>query len=336
MPVRASRIVARHRDSLRGSLELRRLRSRSLGISKPYFVYEPPGLRALTGVPILYLFRGHQREWVNMREDGTRLRSTAIEDLDARIAAGTLPPFVAVMPGIASVNNHVPSLGINMVGRWGVRTRGLGTGRFWDFLVGELLPTVEQRYEGVAGPRRFAAGFSLGGYTASLLAVKHPAYFTDVGIFDGLFMWPGHWDPRGGRVEGRGWRVEGQAHDETHDETHDECSDPVWCRSPLFDAALGRPRDKQAMREWNATDALVGADDETLAVLRQTSFFVASAPSDGKTGNVDRTSHFVHLLSERQIPLTFGSIVFDAAALHSWHWADRFLMGFLESASASR
>lgn len=305
-------IVARHRVTLSGTLELRRIRSRALGISKPYFVYEPPGLRSLSDVAILYLFRGHQREWVNMREDRTRVRSTAIEDLDARITTGTLPPFIAVMPGLASANNHIPSLGINMVGRWGMNVRGLGSGRFWDFLTAELVPTVERRYEAVAGERRLAAGFSLGGYTASLLAIRYPTYFTDVGIYDGLFMWPGHRDPR----------IRGQ--------------DPIWGRSPLFDAALGRPRDKLAMKEWNATDALVAADEELLTGLRRTSFFVASAPGDGRTGNVDRTRNFVRLLRDRRIPLAYDSVVLDSEATHSWHWADRFLLTYLEATGEIR
>src|SRR5690606_488632 len=99
--------------------------------------------------------------------------------------------------------------------------------------------------------------------------------------------------------------------------------------------ALGRPRDSRALQEWNPTDALVSADEDLLASLRSTTFFVASAPSDGKSGNVDRTTNFVALLRDRQISLSHDKVVFDPEATHSWHWADRFLLRFLSSAYAT-
>ncbi len=312
MPYSKRQILARHRGSLRGRLRACRLHSSALGIRKPYFAYEPPGLRYQQGLPLLYLFRGHEREWVNIGEDASRQATTAIEDLDERIAEGLLPPMVVVIPGLNSTNNHVPSLGIDMAGAWPDTLRGLGTGRFWRFLIRELLLRIERDYPETRGGRRLAAGFSLGGYTVSLLATRCPGYFDHAGIYDGLFMWPDHHDPREPKTG--------------------EWTDPIWGASPLFDAALGKPRDPSAMRRWNPTDTLRLADGDVLSTLQKTTFWIASAPSDGHRGNVDRARFFVDLLREKAIPVGFDEVIFDADAAHTWHWTDRFLMRFLERA----
>ena len=309
MSISTSQILRRHDGSLQGTLVARRLRSKALRITKPFFVYEPPGLESLSELPVLFLFRGHQREWVNMREDASRRETTAIEDLDKHIADGSIAPVIAVIPGLNSSNNHVPSLGIDMVGKWNPLVRGLGTGRFWQYLTGELIPDVEATYADYIGRERLAVGFSLGGYTVSLLAVKKPGYFSNVGIYDGLFMWPDNADPRVNSSR--------------------KNSDPVWARAAIFDAALGKPRDKSAMTKWNPTDALVHATPEELDEIRQTAYFVASAPNDGRFGNVDRARRFVKLLEERGVTLTFDGVVLDPEATHSWHWTDRFLIAFL-------
>ncbi len=314
MPHSERQILTRHQASLRGTLRLRHLDSTALRIRKPYYAYEPPGLQDLRRLPLLYLFRGHEREWVNIREDASRRATTAIEDLDRRIVAGTLPPMVVVIPGLNSTNNHVPSLGIDMAGTWPAAQHGLGAGRFWRYLVHELLPALERDYPQTRGGPRLAAGFSLGGFTVSLLTTHCPGYFDHAGIYDGLFMWPGHHDPR-------------QA-------TTDQWTDPIWCKSPLFDAALGKPRNPAAMRRWNPTDTLRHADGALLNQLRKTTFWVTSGPSDGHQGNVDRARFFVDLLHERSIPVGFSEIILDPMAAHTWRWTDRFLMRFLEQVLA--
>ena len=177
-------------------------------------------------------------------------------------------------------------------------------------MIGELLPRVERDYPETRGGLRLAAGFSLGGYTVSLLATHYPGYFDHAGIYDGLFMWPDHHDPR---VPKTGERT-----------------DPIWCASPLFDAALGAPRDPSAMRRWNPTDTLRLAHGDVLSTIKKTTFWIASAPADGSRGNVDRARFFVDLLREKGIPVGFDKVIFDADAAHTWHWTDRFLMHFLE------
>lgn len=308
------RDILNHHRALNGTLRYRVLRSPSLGQRKPFYLYEPPGLATLEHVPIAYLFRGHEREWVNMQEDDSRGRTTAIEDLDRHITQGTLPPLAAVMPGLSSSNNHVPSLGVDMVGPWPETLHGLGTGRFWHYLIHDLIPHVERLLPQSVGGPRLAAGFSLGGYTAYLLGIHRPGYFDHVGIYDGLLMWPDHQDPRAS--------------------TNGACTDPVWCEAGIFDAAFGTPRQAEAMRFWNPTDTLRLAGRDRLAMLRRTTFWIASAARDGRFGNLDRSRYVTQLLRNRQIPLGFDDVVFSPQARHTWHWTDRFLIRFLTRALA--
>jgi len=294
--------LLRHHHDLAGRLRAQTFFSEALGIRKPFYVYEGPGLRDAQRAPLLVLLRGHEREWVNVQEDNSR-DSTAIQDLDRLIQAGRLPPLLAVMPGLNSHDNRIPSLGIDMVGTWRHYRYSLGTGDFWTFLTDELLPSVDERYAAVGAPR-IAVGFSLGGYTASLLALQHPDEFDHVALYDGLFMWPNHNDPR---------------------EDGKQFSDPVWCDAAIFDPAFDRPRDRAALRRWNPTRRLRDADGALLDRVQNTTFWVACAAGDGNRGNRDRARFFVELLRERGVPLGRNQVVFHEDARHTWHWADRFL-----------
>ena len=302
-------ILERHRNSLQGRLIDYRFFSRHLCQFKHTYIYEPPSVSKYKKLPVVYLFRGHEREWVNMQEDPSRVRSTAIEDVDFLIREGALPPAILVMPGLNSTNNHIPSLGINMGGRWPVLQSGLGRGRFWSFLTRELIPRMERKYpEAISGPR-LASGFSLGGYTVSLLGSHLSGYFDHLGIYDGLFTWPKYQDPRNAPTE--------------------PFNDRVWTTNGLFDAAFGKPRKHSVMNKWNPTDKLLGASSVEFDTLKKSTWWITSATDDGNQGNKDRAIYYVKLLKELGLPLGFDFIVFDEHASHNWHWNDRFLVRFL-------
>lgn len=304
-------ILARHRQSLDGTLRACYLPSKALGINKSFYVYEPPGFHKEMQLPVLYLFRGHEREWVNIDEDSSRQRATAIEDIDKAIALHMIPPVLVVMPGLNSSNNHVPSLGINMAGTWRTSMRGLGSGMFWDFLTNELFQAIKKRYP-AAGFKRLAAGFSLGGFTTSLLAIRCPELFTHVGIYDGLFMWPKHEDPRA--------------------IPNEPGNDKVWTQGAIFDPVFGNPRNEDALAFWNPTDILQRTASH---IYRNTAWWVSCAPSDGQHGNHDRAKFYHALLEEKEITQHAKDVIFDAEATHSWHWADKFLLHFLIEALAA-
>lgn len=302
-------ILRRHDETLAGQLRGRVYHSGALDTRKPYYVYEAPGVRDTVGPPLLVLLRGHEREWVNVAEDDSR-RRTSIEDIDRLVRLGFLPPVRAVMPGLNSVDNRIPSLGIDMEGTWANYERSLGTGRFWTYLTEELLPSVVDRYAEPASPR-LVVGFSLGGFTASVLAARRPGAFDHVAVYDGLFPWPAHDDPR---------------------EAGDAFSDPVWTDGGIFGPALGDPPTSAALRRWNPVDRLKNADPSLRRQLRETTFWIACAAGDGNTGNRDRAQFVVRLLREGDVPLGLDRVVFDENARHTWHWADRFLLRVLAGA----
>lgn len=305
-------ILSRHESSLTGRLRGCFIRSRHLGVTKPFYIYEPPGLENYRELSTLYLFRGHEREWVNFYEDSSRNNTTAIEDLDRAIVLGLIPPMLAVMPGLNSSDNHIPSLGIDMAGPIDPTKRGLGSGRFWHYLDEELFPRIERSYPQTVGGRNVGAGFSLGGYTVSLLASQKPGFFNHVGIYDGLFMWPDHQDPR----------VEPEI----------PYNDRVWTENPLFDAAFGLPRSTSALANWNPTDALINAPASMNEALRRTTWWIACASEDGSKGNRDRAEFIASIIAARQFRLGFDTVFFDEQAAHTWHWTDRFLIHFLKHA----
>jgi len=299
-PTRAA-VLARH-ASLAGRLRAVRIASEALGVTKWVYVYEPPGYDGRGGLPLVWLFRGHEREWVNIREDGSRVRATAIEDLDRGIVRGALPPVVAVMPGLASTDNHVHSAGLDMAGPLPQGKRGLGTGQFWTYLSQEVIPRFDARYR---PSQRLAFGFSLGGYVVSLLAFGWPGYLDHAAFYDALFCWPGHDDPR---VPG-----------------HQPHADRIWAQSSVFTPALGLPpRPADLLDRCNTTDWLLNASPDTLDAMRRTTFWIQCAGGDGGRGNRDRAHMLVRELQMRGQRLGYENVVLAPFAQHNWHWCDVF------------
>lgn len=301
-------ILERHEITLHGSLKSVRLPSPALGIGKSFYLYEPRYLEEISHkeVPILYLFRGHQREWVNLYEDDSRKTGTTIELLDQLITSDVLPPLLIVIPGLNSSDNHIPSLGVNMVGQWDKKKSGLGSGRFFDYLCKELFPYSANLYPQTQDGLRLASGFSLGGYTTTLLATQIPGLFHHIALYDATIMWGTKRLPQGIAIP-----------------------DGVWEKSILFDASLGKPRNPQALKFANATDRILEAEGDYLSKLCKTTWWVGSAAYDGMKGNRERAEYFIEILKEKGIPLGFEEAVIDPVAEHNWYWNDRFLVKFL-------
>ena len=303
-----SEILSYHNHLLdRGILRYHLLPSDALGIYKGMYIYTPRNISLQHRLPVLYLFRGHEREWVNLYEDSSRT-TTVIVDIDWLISNKKLRPLIVVMPGLNSADNTIPSLGINMAGTWPREIFGLGTGRFWDFLTKELFPFVERKFPETQRGLRLAAGFSLGGYTVSNLVTGFLEYFQHAGMYDGTFMWPLHMDPRYGAFP---------------------CSDRLWCEMSIFDAALGNPRKKEALSFWNPSDRIITASPNYLKRLQKTQFWIASAAYAPGASNYTRSQMFAYLLEKYHLPVKLKRIPLHPHALHNWHWADRFVLQFL-------
>jgi len=156
-----------------GTVTLHRFRSRILGNERRLWVYTPPGYAA-TGAPygLLLLFDG----W-----SYTKIVPTPTI-LDNLIAAGRIPPLVALLP-----DNPDPA----------ARNRELPCHEpFVAFLADELLPWARGRYHVTADPARaIAAGSSYGGLAAAFVGLRRPDLFGNVLSQSGSFRWAPPGDP---------------------------------------------------------------------------------------------------------------------------------------------
>lgn len=138
-------------------------RSAVLGCVKRACVLVPQGFAGAANTPVLYLLHGFGAN----RE--TWLRRTRL----AEHAAGL--GLLVVLPESGRrwfINDH----------------RGL---RYEDYLLGELLPSVEARYLGrVDAVSRGIGGFSMGGAAALMQALRHPDTFSAVVSHAGAFEAP--------------------------------------------------------------------------------------------------------------------------------------------------
>ncbi len=156
-----------------GAVTLHRFRSRILGNERRLWVYTPPGYAA-TGAPygLLVLFDG----W-----SYTQLVPTPTI-LDNLIAAGRIPPLVALLP-----DNPDQA----------ARTRELPCHEpFVASLADELLPWAHRRYHLTTDPTKtIAAGASYGGLAAAFVGLRRPDLFGNVLSQSGSFRWAPPGDP---------------------------------------------------------------------------------------------------------------------------------------------
>jgi enterochelin esterase-like enzyme len=135
---------------------------------RPTVVYLPPGYDPSRRYPVVYLlqgFPGSPYQYV----DGIDLASAA----DTRITAGTLPPFVAVIPPAGVDAYH---------GDW--------TGVWETDLVDRVVPWADGHLATIrSGAGRVLAGLSAGGYGAVDIGLRHPR------LFGTLESWSGYFHP---------------------------------------------------------------------------------------------------------------------------------------------
>lgn len=220
------------------------LRSQVLGIEKQLYVYLPPEYRSQSRrrFPTLYLLRGHEREWINPREDESRAGATVIDVYERLHQAGLVGPLILVMPGLSSDDNMLPGMLTDFRNpELSARVDGIGTGQFQRFFFDELMPFVDDAYR-TAPTARALIGFSLGGYMAVKAAALHPELFASVGAFDGSFPYASD----GGRSARPG--------------------DGLFA-GPMFDATLGLPRDHEHLSANNPICLLLRADRTALQQL---------------------------------------------------------------------
>jgi S-formylglutathione hydrolase FrmB len=158
------------RDAVGSSIDSSSYPSAALHGEGSFLVYLPPGYASSAArYPVIYLLHGDEQTDESFLQIG--LQGT----LDRLIARHAIPPTIAVMiqggPGANNWLNH-------------------GTADYEDYvlevqrLIDRMLPTSPTR------GARAIAGYSMGGYGAMHLALKHPQAFSAVeswlGFFNGL------------------------------------------------------------------------------------------------------------------------------------------------------
>ena len=135
----------------------------------------PAGAGGVAPFPVLYLNDG---------QDLPRLRLPAT--LDALYACGAVRPFVLV----AIHANEQRTQEYGTAAQADFNGRGSRAGAYQNFVLSELLPFAQTRYQATADPAgAVLAGFSLGGLAAFDAVWHHPEAFARAGVFSGSFWW---------------------------------------------------------------------------------------------------------------------------------------------------
>ena len=86
--------------------------SPTLGVAKRLHIYLPPGYaESHQRYPVVYLLRGHEREWLNIEEDTSRHGLNVIDVYERLFQAGQVGPLILVMPGLTSDDETAHGLG---------------------------------------------------------------------------------------------------------------------------------------------------------------------------------------------------------------------------------
>lgn len=272
--------------------------SAALGIPKHSYVYVPPDLTPGARAPSVYFLRGHEREWINPAEDATRGERNVIDAyLDLR-AAGRVGPLVLVFPGLASDDNAIPSVLVNMrAPDQAGAARGIGSGRFADYFFGELIPYIDAHFPTLGGRARGLLGFSLGGAMAIKAAAERPDLFAGAGAYDGTFLY----------AVDRGRRV--------------RVGDSV-IRNPMFGPAFGVPRDTRFIAHNSPANLILRGD---AAALGRITWLIGYGPERNEPwqANYYRGEHLVRCLAARGLANALPHEQFPDGD-HTWRTADAF------------
>lgn len=275
-----------------------RLRSQILGVTRSLFVALPPEYTTMPRrrFPTVYLLRGHEREWLNPHEDGSRHGATVLDAYAQLRASDAIGPLILVMPGMSSADNSVPAMLTDFHSPQRAAAHPeLGTGLFQRFFFEELIPTVDQRFRTIPAARS-VIGFSLGGYMAVKAAALHPELFASVGAFDGSFPYA--------RDGGQGARP----------------AETLFA-NPMFDAALGRPRDLAHLDANNPVTLLLRADRPA---LRRLTWVIQYGPEalEPWGSNFYRGEYLLRVLASLGLR-NAAPVAALPDGQHTWHCADR-------------
>ena len=168
-------------DVPHGTLEIVWYPSSSLGLTRQMYVYTPPGYKESTGkFPVLYLLHGAGGD-----EDAWTTLGRTPQILDNLIASGKAKPMIVVMtngnPGDAAAPGATPAK--KAVTGQPAQGNAMGSGRFEESIVKDVIPFIEKNYKVAADKNnRAVAGLSMGGMQTLYLTNNYPEKFSYFGI----------------------------------------------------------------------------------------------------------------------------------------------------------
>jgi S-formylglutathione hydrolase FrmB len=253
---------------------------------------------------VLYLFRGHQGEWLGKNQDSSRGGRNVIDVYEEQLAAAIVGPMILVFPGISSEDNVVSGMATNFLAPGLTGASGVGTGRFEDYLMQEVIPYVDGHFRTIAHRTgRGVDGFSLGGFMSTKVASQHPERFRTVGSFDGTFMYA---DPTCQYIDP---------------------SDTVFTNSmfdPVYGAPLvtGGPRSLESSAYAARNNAANLICNSTAEQMQSLAWFVQYGPlsKEPLDANYRRGEHLVQKLRDKGVANAFADPVLDGG--HKWAVAD--------------
>lgn len=287
-------------------VEKRSFFSNALGLTKNYYVYVPAGYDNSTErYPVAYFLKGHESEWFDPTLRG-RVGGRALQNVvDDLIASGQIGKMIIVCPSTASEDHtsFVNSCGVNML-RVSLRPlAGIGTGRFEDYFIQDLIPHIDATLRTIADrEHRAIDGFLLGGFASIILSLRHPDFFISAGSYDGMMMW---YDLDDTGIPG--------AH----------ADDRIW-NDVYFDPVFDRPRNVPYMLQHSAANILRAANAQQLDKFKTLRIHISVAPSDS-VGNIDNHNNnlqLIRILAEKGIRNSFDNPILAPNAARDYGSAD--------------
>jgi enterochelin esterase-like enzyme len=136
--------------------------------------YLPPGWRVENGMSLLLINDGQDLVTMQFQKILDRLYQEQVID-----------PLLCV--GIHCCADRKNEYGT--ANNSDYKGRGAKAASYNQFVMKELLPIINKKYEGAFIKERAYAGFSLGGLSALDIGWNNPSVFTKVGVFSGSFWW---------------------------------------------------------------------------------------------------------------------------------------------------
>jgi hypothetical protein len=276
-----------------GTVETGSFESPTLGVTKYYKIYLPPGYyQSSEKYPVVYFFRNHENEWFNT----SSLQQVADELLQSDLIGNM------ILVGPNSGSNDGSYYGcVNMLRPELASAYGIGTGKFEDYIVNDLINHIDTTYRTLADKEhRGIDGFSLGGFISTVTSLRNPEVYSSVGSFEGTLMFYNLEDPN----------VPGPGPD-----------DWLWMNEPIIDPIFDLPRNIPYMLEHSVNNILELADTTTLNQLKSIRYHISHGYKRGAS-NYWRNIFFIEKLNENGIRNSWGNPILHDNFIHSYGMAN--------------